>query len=174
MTSSAILKRLESSTEAGIEISTRFSRIGQVLSSVVYEYTTFAEQILYLAIGLEQIGTVLPSLELPDDAKIYGELVKLLDFADAAYEDAKEALPKRVWDGEIEFMLPFDCEALTEQLESLQAAATLIANILLLACNVPGPEMYVFLQLCSNNMKFNQVTGFLSLERRSNLCRWSA
>lgn len=143
MSSVAILKRIESSTEAGFEISSRFSRIGQVLPSAAYEYTTFAEQILYLAIELEQIGTVLPSLELPDEAKIYGDLVKLLDFADAAYEDVKEALPQRVWEGDVELMLPFNFDALTEQVESLQAAATLIATILLLTCNAPGPEMYV-------------------------------
>jgi hypothetical protein len=143
MNSSAILKRVESSAEAGFEISSRFSRIGQVLPSAVYEYTTFAEQILYLAIELEQIGAILPSLELPDEAKIYGDLVKLLDFADTAYEDVKEALPTRVWDGEVELMLPFNPDALTEQVESLQAAATLIATILLLASNAPGPDGYV-------------------------------
>lgn len=143
MSSAAILKRVESSTEAGFEISTRFSRIGQVLPSAGYEYTTFAEQILYLAIELEQIGTVLPSLELPDGAKIHGDLIKLLDFADAAFDDVKEALPQRVWDNEVELMLPSNFDALIEQVESLQAAATLVATILLLACNAPGPEMYV-------------------------------
>lgn len=143
MSSSTILKRVENSAEAGFEISTRFSRIGQVLPSTVYEYTTFAEQILYLAIELEQIGTILPSLELPDEAKIYGDLVKLLDFADAAYEDVKEALPTRHLDDEVELNLPFDFDALTEQVESLQAAATLIATILLLGCSPPNSEMYV-------------------------------
>ncbi|TID26481.1 hypothetical protein E6O75_ATG00974 [Venturia nashicola] len=150
MSSAAILKRLESSTEAGFEISTRFSRIGQVLPSAAYEYTTFAEQILYLAIELEQIGTVLPSLELPEEAKIHGDLIKLLDFADAAFNDVKEALPQRVWDNEVELMLPFNFDALVEQVESLQAAATLVATILLLACNAPGPEM---------KRRFVQVVG---------------
>lgn len=143
MSSATILKRVENSAEAGFEISTRFSRIGQVLPSAAYEYTAFAEQILYLAIELEQIGTILPSLELPEEAKIHGDLIKLLDFADAAFEDVKEALPQRVWDNEVELNLPFNFDALVEQVESLQAAATLIATILLLACNAPGPEMYV-------------------------------
>lgn len=143
MSSTFILKRAESSAEAGFEISTRFSRIGQVLPSAAYEYTTFAEQILYLAIELEQIGTVLPSLELPEEAKLHGDLVKLLDFTDAAFVDVKEALPQRVWDNEVELTLPFNFDALIEQVESLQAAATLVATILLLACNVPGPETYV-------------------------------
>jgi hypothetical protein len=171
MSSSAIFKRVESSAEAGFEISTRFSRIGQVLPSAVYEYTTFAEQILYLAIGLEQIGTILPSLELPDEAKIYKDLVKLLDFADAAYEDVKEALPTRVWDGEVELMLPFNFDALTEQVESLQAAATLIATILLLSCNVPGPEVYVLTQLCKPDLETNAMVGQLPQPKRSDLCR---
>jgi hypothetical protein len=146
MSSSAILKRIESSAGAGFEISTRFSRIGQVLPSSVYEYTTFAEQILHLAIGLEQIGGILPSLGLPDTAKVYGDLVKLLDFADAAYEDVKEALPARVWDGEVELVLPFNFDALQEQVESLQAVATFISTILLLGCTAPEPEGYV---ICS-------------------------
>ncbi|KAE9984590.1 hypothetical protein BLS_001965 [Venturia inaequalis] len=156
MSSAAILKRVESSTEAGFDISSRFSRIGQVLPSAAYEYTTFAEQILYLAIELEQIGTVLPSLELPCDAKIHQDLVKLLDFADAAFDDVKEALPQRVWDNEVELMLPFNFDALIEQVESLQAAATLVATILLLACNAPGPEMISF---SSKKRRFVQVVG---------------
>lgn len=129
MNSPAILKRIDSSAKAGFEISARFSRIGQVLPSAAYEYTTFAEQILYLAIKLEQIGTTLPSLEILDEAKIYGDLVKLLDFADAAYDDVKEAMPQRAWDGEVEFLLPFNFDELIEQVESLQSAATLVATI---------------------------------------------
>jgi hypothetical protein len=141
MSSATILKRVQSSAEAGFELAGRFSRVGQVLPSAVYEYTTFADQILYLAVELEQIGTVLPSFEFPEGAKVFADLLKLLDFTDAAHEDAKEALPNRAFDGEVELLLPFNVDALTEQIEALQAAATLIATILLLGSNAPEPEM---------------------------------
>jgi len=138
MSSSTILRRVERSAETGFELSSRFSRVGQVLPSAVYEYTTFAEQIQYLAIELEHIGAILPSLKLPEGAKIFEDVLKLVDFADAAYDDVKDALPSRAFDGEIELLLPFNVDALIEQVEALQAMSTLIATVLLSGSKLSG------------------------------------
>ena|ERR1700761_1592229 len=129
--SSPIVARLSRAADTGFDISNKFYRVIQVLPSAVAEYTTFAEQTLYLAANFEQIAQVLPSLSLSDDARVFEDIAKLLDFADEAFVDCKEALPQRPLD-DVDLLLPYEAEALVDQIEALQAAATIIATLLLL------------------------------------------
>jgi hypothetical protein len=130
LTIEGVIKRLETSATAGYDLSSQLYRVLQVLPSAVFEYGSFASQILYLASNLERVGNILPALKLTDDLHALKDLETLVNLADEACSEVRHALPQRPFDGaEVDLILPFDAHALEDQIEALQVGATMVMAV---------------------------------------------
>lgn len=141
LTAASITTRLASSAASALTLSNKFYKVVQALPSAVYEYHDFACQILSISTQLELISQVVPTLELADESKVFGDLTKLMDFLDDALRDSKEGLPQSGFDGiEIDLLLPYEVESLINQLEALGAASNMIRSVLSLAASEVSAE----------------------------------
>jgi hypothetical protein len=128
-----ICHRLQTSSTTALTLSNKFYKVLQDLPTAAFECTNFAEQFLYVSSYLEQISQALPTINPPDGAKIFEDLVKLLDLLDEAYTSSKEGLPQRTFDGaEVDILLPNEVDHLLEQIEALGVASNLISCVLVL------------------------------------------
>jgi hypothetical protein len=136
----AICQRLQSSAATALSLSNKFYKVIETLPSAVFEYTDFAELILYISTHLEQINQTFPHLNPPHGSKVFEDLTKLLDFLDDVYADSKEGLPQRCFDGaEVDLLLPHEVEALLHQIEALGIASNLILSVILIGATQSTP-----------------------------------
>jgi hypothetical protein len=139
-----IVARLESTATAAFGLSSKFFKIIQAVPSAALEYTDFAEQICSISVSLEGLRQVVPTLDLESGSETLEDLVKLLDFLDDAFTDSKEALPHRMFDGldDVELILPFEIDALLEQIEALRVASNLMHFVLRLGVDEKAALKY--------------------------------
>ncbi|KAF2435936.1 hypothetical protein EJ08DRAFT_295596 [Tothia fuscella] len=142
----SVIKRLGTSATTALTLSNKFYKVVQEVPAAVFEYTDFAEQILYIAAYLESLGQVIPTLDLQDGSKVFDDIVRLLDFLDDAVKDSEPALPRPLFDGgAIDMILPYEVDNLLHQLEALGVASNLILAVLQLGAQqkfVFGPNFH--------------------------------